>query len=84
MIAISRSLRRDRSELHFPTRPNHLSAHLTLFHTLSAQQPSHPHVTIQNKVTPAQAKALHDSLKARLEPWTGRGESILVWDILGI
>lgn len=42
-----------------------------------------PHVTIQNKVEPAQANALHDELSADFEPWSARAEAILVWRYLG-
>ncbi|WP_426040321.1 2'-5' RNA ligase family protein [Brevundimonas sp. TWP2-3-4b1] len=42
-----------------------------------------PHVTIQNKVDPAEALALHDRLAADFAPWTARAEALLVWRYRG-
>lgn len=38
-----------------------------------------PHVTIQNKVTPAEARTTYDHLAAGWEPFAGRGEGLLLW-----
>ena len=38
-----------------------------------------PHVTIQNKVSPAQASALYDHLSADFEPFTARAEGLQFW-----
>lgn len=42
-----------------------------------------PHVTVQNKVDPATARALFDELRAGFEPWEGRGEGLLLWRYRG-
>ncbi len=42
-----------------------------------------PHVTIQNKVRPAAARELHDSLAASWQPSGGHGEALLLWRYLG-
>ena len=42
-----------------------------------------PHVTIQNKVTPEEARALRDLLAATFTPFTARGEGLLLWSYLG-
>jgi hypothetical protein len=38
-----------------------------------------PHVTVQNKVEPAAARALHDELAASFEPWDGLSPALLLW-----
>ena len=38
-----------------------------------------PHVTIQNKVSPAEASALYDRLSAGFEPFTARAEGLQFW-----
>ena len=38
-----------------------------------------PHVTIQNKVSPAQASALYDHLSADFEPFAARAEGLQFW-----
>lgn len=52
---------------------------------LSAQdrQGYRPHVTIQNKVAPAQARQLYDDLAARWAPIETRGVGLLLWHYLG-
>jgi 2'-5' RNA ligase len=52
---------------------------------LSAQdrQGYRPHVTIQNKVSSDQARRLYDQLAAQWEPFTGRGEGLLLWRYMG-
>ncbi len=42
-----------------------------------------PHVTIQNKVQPEIALALHDALVADFNPWTARAEALLLWHYRG-
>ena len=42
-----------------------------------------PHVTIQNKVTPDEARALRDRLASTFTPFTARGEALLLWRYLG-
>ncbi|QYF87330.1 2'-5' RNA ligase family protein [Brevundimonas sp. PAMC22021] len=41
------------------------------------------HVTVQNKVDPKEAGALHDQLAARFVPWSFRAEGLLLWRYLG-
>jgi 2'-5' RNA ligase len=47
------------------------------------QQGFRPHVTIQNKVEPIVARALHDELQASFQPFDVTGEGALVWRYLG-
>jgi len=42
-----------------------------------------PHVTIQNKVAPDEARALHRRLSAEFQPFTVRGEGLILWRYLG-
>jgi hypothetical protein len=42
-----------------------------------------PHVTVQNKVEPAAAKALHAQLAAAHEPYPAQVEGLLLWRYLG-
>lgn len=52
---------------------------------LSAQdrQPFRPHVTIQNKVEPAQARALLTHLASQFAPRQGLGRAVQFWEYLG-
>ena len=47
------------------------------------RQKFRPHVTIQNKVTPAEARALLDNMSRRFVPWHGQAEGLLLWRYLG-
>lgn len=47
------------------------------------QQGYRPHVTIQNKVTPDQARSLYDHLKNEWKPFQGKGEGLLLWHYRG-
>jgi 2'-5' RNA ligase len=42
-----------------------------------------PHVTVQNKVDPAVARALHDRLAAAFEPYRVRARGLGLWRYLG-
>lgn len=42
-----------------------------------------PHVTVQNKVDPTVARALHDRLLAGFVPWTVRARGLGLWRYLG-
>ncbi|WP_233491212.1 2'-5' RNA ligase family protein [Blastococcus sp. TBT05-19] len=42
-----------------------------------------PHVTVQNKVDPAVARALHERLLAGFTPWTARARGLGLWRYLG-
>lgn len=42
-----------------------------------------PHVTVQNKVDPAAARALHDQLSRDFQPWQATAEALLLWHYRG-
>ncbi|MBO1074019.1 2'-5' RNA ligase family protein [Roseomonas marmotae] len=42
-----------------------------------------PHVTVQNKVEPAAARALLAELEAGFTPWDGQGVALLLWHYRG-
>jgi 2'-5' RNA ligase len=42
-----------------------------------------PHVTVQNKVAPEEARATLATLQARFSPWEARGEGLLLWHYRG-
>jgi 2'-5' RNA ligase len=46
-------------------------------------QTIHPHITIQNKVTPEAARDLFEKTSAEWKSWSGRGEGLLLWRYLG-
>jgi 2'-5' RNA ligase len=54
-------------------------------HWLGAQdrQGYRPHITIQNKVTAAEARRLFERLRATWQPFSGTGEGLLLWRYLG-
>lgn len=41
-----------------------------------------PHVTVQNKVTPDEARALHEQLQQTFVPFAVRGEGVSLWRYL--
>ncbi len=43
------------------------------------QQPFRPHVVIQNKVEPTEARALYDRLGAGFRPWAAEAAALLLW-----
>ncbi len=47
------------------------------------QQPFRPHVVVQNKVDPTEARALHDRLAVTFRPWTAEAQSLLLWHYEG-
>ena len=47
------------------------------------QQPFRPHVVIQNKVDPEEAKTLYTRLTGTFRPWTVEAESLLLWHYEG-
>ncbi len=47
------------------------------------RQKHSPHVTVQNKVQPAVARALHERLLAEFAPWTARARGLGLWRYLG-
>lgn len=44
-----------------------------------AQGWKHPHVTIQNKVTPETARATFNQLSEEWRDWNGQGEGLFLW-----
>ena len=44
-----------------------------------AQNWKHPHVTIQNKVTPETARSTFDELSDDWQSWNGQGEGLFLW-----
>ena len=53
------------------------------FLTKQDRQGLRPHVTVQNKVSPEKARALHAQLEASFSPFEVRGEGLLLWRYLG-
>lgn len=51
--------------------------------TRQDRQPHRPHVTVQNKVEPAQARALHARLSAAFVPHTAGGRGLVLWRYAG-
>lgn len=47
------------------------------------RQPPRPHVTVQNKVRPEAARALHAELAAGFRPFPVEGRGLLLWRYLG-
>lgn len=47
------------------------------------QQRHRAHVTVQNKVTPEEARQLFEELEREWKPLRGRGEGLLLWEYLG-
>lgn len=47
------------------------------------QQPYRPHITIQNKVTPEEAKRLYQQLSATWQPLHGQATALLLWRYVG-
>lgn len=51
--------------------------------TAQDRQPWRPHVTVQNKVDPAQARALHTRLTQDFVPFSGMATGAALWRYLG-
>lgn len=47
------------------------------------RQPFRPHVTVQNKVPPAEARALHARLREAFVPFNATGEGLTLWHYRG-
>ena len=47
------------------------------------RQWKHPHVTVQNKVAPDVARALHAQLSAGFTPWTATARGLGLWHYRG-
>ena len=53
------------------------------FLTKQDQQKLWPHVTVQNKVTPGEAKHLYERLSEEFEPFTAQGTGLHLWEYHG-
>ena len=53
------------------------------FLTNQDRQGLRPHVTVQNKVPPEKARALHRDLESSFSPFEIRGEGVTLWRYLG-
>jgi 2'-5' RNA ligase len=62
---------------------NDLAARWAAFLTPQDRQPFRPHVTIQNKADPAEARGLKQRLEAEFQPFDVVGEGLLLWRYLG-
>ena len=51
--------------------------------TAQDRQKFQPHITVQNKVAPAEAKILYENLSADWEPRTGTATGLRLWHYLG-
>ena len=51
--------------------------------TAQDRQPWRPHVTVQNKADPAQARALHAHLSRDFAPFAGMATGVTLWRYLG-
>ena len=51
--------------------------------TAQDQQKLWPHVTVQNKVSPEEATALHQQLSATFEPFEATGTGLHLWEYRG-
>jgi 2'-5' RNA ligase len=60
-----------------------LAAALDPWLTRQDRQPSRPHVTVQNKVDPQVARALHDDLAASFVPESVAARGLALWHYLG-
>lgn len=60
-----------------------LAANFASYLTPQDKQPLRPHVVVQNKVEPAEAKELLAVLQAGFQRRTARAESLLWWEYLG-
>lgn len=47
------------------------------------RQPLRPHLTLQNKVSPEQARSLYQQLLQTWQPLSGQGEGLLLWHYRG-
>ncbi len=61
----------------------HLAREWGPFLTNQDRQGLRPHVTVQNKVPPEKARALHQELEGSFSPFEVRGEGVVLWRYLG-
>jgi 2'-5' RNA ligase len=62
---------------------NDLAARWAEFLTPQDRQPFRPHVTVQNKADPDEARRLKQRLEAEFQPFDVIGEGLLLWRYLG-
>lgn len=62
---------------------NDLAARWAAFLIPQDRQSFRPHVTVQNKADPAEARALKQRLEAEFQPFDVVGEGLLLWRYLG-
>jgi 2'-5' RNA ligase len=62
---------------------NDLAARWGAFLTPQDRQPFRPHVTVQNKADPNEARRLKQRLEAEFQPFDVVGERLLLWRYLG-
>jgi 2'-5' RNA ligase len=62
---------------------NDLAARWAAFLTPQDRQPFRPHVTVQNKADPDEARRLKQRLEAEFQPFDVIGEELLLWRYLG-
>lgn len=65
------------------TLHKHLQTHWQPYLTPQDQQKLSPHVTVQNKVDPATARALHAKLSADFQPFEATGTGLQLWAYRG-
>ena len=65
------------------TLRNRLARHWAAWLSPQDRQGYRPHVTVQNKVTPAAAKRLFDELSATWVPAIGTGDGLRLWRYVG-
>lgn len=51
--------------------------------TAQDRQKFQPHITVQNKVSPADARELYENLSAEWQPRTGKATGLRLWHYLG-
>ena len=62
---------------------NDLAARWGAFLTPQDRQPFRPHITVQNKADPDEARRLKQRLEAEFQPFDVVGEGLLLWRYLG-
>jgi len=62
---------------------NNLTKHWHAWLSAQDRQGFRPHVTIQNKVAPEEARSLYNHLAGNWQPLEGRGEGLMLWYYMG-
>lgn len=66
-----------------PTLHRHLQRQWEPWLTPQDKQGLRPHITVQNKVDPAVARALHEELAAGFQPFAAQGTGLALWAYKG-